>query len=197
MHVAALRIKPGEDASCLNLYRTQLPTILGVPDDLIARWTEEGRFRFVGAGDGHPWNLLQATDESGAIPVIGDMNTLQYSLHLGLGDTLDVPQKPKLRIAGILDGSVFQGVLLMSEHNFHRLYPDQAGFGYFLVESPLADAPRASQLLETELSDFGFDADQSRTGWLAISSRCRTRTCRRSRRSGDSAYSWERSDWER
>ncbi|MFO1096389.1 MAG: hypothetical protein U0992_24250 [Planctomycetaceae bacterium] len=44
--VASLRIKPGEDASCLNLYRTQLPTLLGVPDDVIDQWTQEGRFRF-------------------------------------------------------------------------------------------------------------------------------------------------------
>lgn len=161
LQVAALRIKPGEDASCLNLYRTQLPTLLGVPDDVIAQWTAEGRFRFVGAGGKHPWDVLQSTGDDGTIPVIGDMNTLQYSLHLGPGDTIDVPQKPdRLRIAGILDGSVFQGVLLMSERNLLRLYPEQAGFGYFLVETPLSDALRVSQWLETELSDFGFDSDR-------------------------------------
>ncbi|MEX0585320.1 MAG: hypothetical protein WD176_01660, partial [Pirellulales bacterium] len=161
--VAALRIKPGEDASCLNLYRTQLPTILGVPDDLISQWTAENRFRFVGAGGGHPWDVLQSGDESGPIPVIGDLNTLQYSLHLGMGDTIEMPQsseKETLQIAGVLDGSVFQGVLLMSEQNFHRLYPDQAGFGYFLIEVPPSEAPRVSQWLESELSDLGFDSDR-------------------------------------
>jgi len=161
MHVASLRIKPGEDASCLNLYRTQLPTILGVPDDLIRLWQSEGRFRFVGTGGAHPWDVLQSAEDSTVIPVIGDMNTLQYSLHISLGDMLDVPQKPEqLQIAGVLDSSVFQGVLLMSDANFHRLFPDQAGFGYFLVETPVADAARVSGWLETELSDQGFDSDR-------------------------------------
>lgn len=171
--VAALRVKPGEDASCLNLYRTQLPTILGVPDEVISQWTAEQRFRFVNAGGAHPWDLLQSDEESSRIPVIGDMNTLQYSLHLGVGDTIDVPQRPneQLEIAGVLDGSVFQGVLLMSEENFHRLYPDQSGFGYLLVEVPPADAPQMSQLLETELSDFGFDSERVAdrlAGFLAV-----------------------------
>jgi hypothetical protein len=161
MQVASLRIKPGEDASCLNLYRTQLPTILGVPDDLMALWQSEGRFRFVGTGGAHPWDVLKSGEDSELIPVIGDLNTLQYSLHIGLGDTLEVPQKPeKLQIAGILDSSVFQGVLLMSATNFHRLYPDQAGFGYFLVETPPAEAAAVSGWLETELSDSGFDSDR-------------------------------------
>ncbi|MFO1096390.1 MAG: ABC transporter permease [Planctomycetaceae bacterium] len=48
----------------------------------------------------------------------------------------------------------------MSERNLHRLYPELAGFGYFLVETPPADAARVSQWLETELSDDGFDADR-------------------------------------
>jgi len=33
----ALRVKPGEDASCLNLYRPRQPRILGVPPELITR----------------------------------------------------------------------------------------------------------------------------------------------------------------
>ncbi len=41
----AFRLRPGEDASCLNVYQTRLPTILGVPKALIDR----GGFRFIGA----------------------------------------------------------------------------------------------------------------------------------------------------
>ena len=171
-HVAALRIKPGEDASCLNLYRTQLPTILGVPDELISQWTSEGRFRFVGAGGAHPWDVLRSDEGSATIPVIGDMNTLQYSLHLGMGDTIEVPQSShKLEISGVLDGSVFQGVLLMSEENLHRIDKDVDGFGYFLVEVPQAEGARISQWLETELSDFGFDSERVAdrlAGFLAV-----------------------------
>ena len=39
----AFRLRPGEDASCLNVYQTRLPTILGVPKSLIDR----GGFRFI------------------------------------------------------------------------------------------------------------------------------------------------------
>lgn len=160
-HVAALRVRPGEDASCLNLYRTQLPTILGVPQDVLHQWFEEGRFRFVGAGRSHPWPLLEHLNPDGTIPVIGDVNTLQYSLHLGVGETIDVPQSgAQLRIAAMLDGSVFQGVLLMSEAHFLRLFPNEAGFRYFLIDTDPAESARVSNWLETELADYGFDAQR-------------------------------------
>src|SRR5690606_34070164 len=62
---------------------------------------------------------------------------------------------------------VFQGVLLMSEENFQRLYPEQSGYRYFLIGDEPGDGTRLSQedsvelsrLLETELADYGFDAE--------------------------------------
>ena len=47
----ALRVNPGENASCLNIYQTSQPTILGVPPDMI----ERGGFKFVGAPEANPW----------------------------------------------------------------------------------------------------------------------------------------------
>jgi putative ABC transport system permease protein len=159
-HVFAFRVKPGEDASCLNIYQTRLPTILGVSQAFI----ERGGFRFIGASEANPWTLLQQTEADKTIPVIGDANTLQYSLHKGPGQTIAVPDddhpQHTLKIAGMLDGSVFQGVLLMSDENFKRLYPNVAGYRYFLIETPgsAADAERLSDVLETQLTQFGFDA---------------------------------------
>lgn len=158
MHVAPFRVNPGENASCLNLYRTQLPTILGVPEEVIDAFDRERRFRFANTPSPSPWTLLTEELPTGRVPVLGDMNTLQYSLHLGTGGTLPVPQSQAvLEVAGMLDGSVFQGVLLMSERNFLRLFPDRAGFQYYLIEVDPADAARLSTLLETELGDYGFD----------------------------------------
>lgn len=161
MRVAPFHVKRGEDASCLNLYRTRLPTILGVPQDVIDEFTASNRFKFANTSAEEPWRLLEADLETGNVPVLGDMNTLQYSLHLGVGGTLDVPgNDANLEVAGMLDGSIFQGVLLMSEENFHELFPREAGFAYFLIETPVENAAALSTLLETELSDSGFDAER-------------------------------------
>ncbi len=158
MQVAPFRVNPGENASCLNLYRTQLPTVLGVPQQIIEQFDSEQRFRFANTPDEHPWTLLNKDLPDGRVPVLGDMNTLQYSLHLGIGGELDVPQSDAtLEVVGMLDGSVFQGVLLMSEEHFHRLFPDRAGFEYFLIEVDPSTAAELSTLLETELGDYGFD----------------------------------------
>ena len=162
MRVAPFHVKRGEDASCLNLYRTRLPTILGVPDDVIQEFTANERFKFANTRASEPWRLLKADLETGHIPVLGDLNTLQYSLHLGIGATLEVPDSDQtLEVAGMLDASIFQGVLLMSSENFRRLFPEEAGFEYFLIETPLADAAQLSSLLETELSDQGFDTQRT------------------------------------
>ena len=173
MSVASFRVRPGENASCLNLYQTRVPTILGVPKEFFSVWSE--RFKFVNAPrtKAGPWTLLEKPDADGAIPVFGDMNTLMYSLHKSVGNTIKVPDdtnpKATLRIAGMLDSSVFQGVLLMSEANFRILFPEHAGFRYFLIGdrrfekqgralSP-AEARELSDLLETGLAPYGFDVE--------------------------------------
>jgi hypothetical protein len=174
VEVMAFRVRPGEDASCLNLYQTTLPTILGVPQAMV----RHGGFKFAGTPGDNPWELLEKPLEGGAVPVIGDMNTLMYSLHKQVGDTIDVAGATGpayvLKIAGMLDGSVLQGVLLMSDENFRKLYPERAGFQYFLIGDRSVDtsggagaSPRLSRqkfeqladLLETRLAPFGFDAE--------------------------------------
>jgi len=64
-----------------------------------------------------------------------------------------------LEIAGMFDASIFQGVLLMSEEHFHAVFPDEEGFRYFLIEIDPARAEDVQRLLETELSDSGFDSE--------------------------------------
>jgi putative ABC transport system permease protein len=158
----AFRLRPGEDASCLNVYQTRLPTILGVPKSLIDR----GGFRFIGARQANPWTLLEQPSGDGAVPVFGDANTLQYSLHKEVGETVDLPggtgTKRAAKIVGMLDGSVFQGVLLMSEDNFRKLFPNVAGYRYFLIEvpGPAANGDRLAALLETQLTPYGVEAER-------------------------------------
>ncbi len=172
MNVMPFRVRPGENASCLNIYQTRLPTILGVPERMI----ERGGFKFIGADRENPWTLLEEQTEKvtvtspdgqehtvPAYPVFGDMNTLQYSLHKAVGDLIPVPTEGNpthaLRIVGMFDGSVFQGVLTMAESHFTRLYPEQVGYEYFLVDAPPTETGQLQNLLESRLHDYGFDAE--------------------------------------
>lgn len=142
MTVVPFRVKPGEDASCLNLYQTRLPTILGVPPQMY----ERGGFRFADTRVDDPWSLLKEVEteqtDAGSIPVIpvlGDLNTLQYSLKKGIGSTISVPDDDapeyKLKVVGMFDASVFQGVLLMDGEAFDNTFTDvPAGYQYFLID---------------------------------------------------------------
>ena len=165
--VTSYRKKPGENASCLNLYQTTLPTVLGVPDSQIAR----GGFKFINGQASDSWKRLTEQREDGLIPVLGDMNTLMFSLHKGPGDSIDVPNTDhKLVVVGMLDSSVFQGVLLMSDSNFQTVFPDAVAFRYFLIaagdqraaQSPLSkdEADQLTQLFESKLTPFGMDIER-------------------------------------
>lgn len=161
--VMPMRMKPGENASCLNLYQTQLPTVLGVPDDVLQDFIENRRFLFANTPGQDPWNLLNQSLVEGHIPVLGDMNTLMYSLHKGINATLPVPnaENPEhvLEVVGMFANSVFQGVLVMSETNFKKVFPEQVGFQYFLIETPRHSSDKVAAVLESNLGDYGFDAE--------------------------------------
>jgi len=157
------RLRPGDDASCLNLYQPGNPRIIA-PDD---RFLSSGRFTFQSAAASsdqekeNPWLLLNQELPDGIVPVIGDANSLTYVLHLGIGDelTLNLNTGPvQLRIVGALADSIFQSELLMSEKNFLRLFPGEQGHRLFLIETPgLESAGAVAAALEDRLSDYGFD----------------------------------------
>ena len=158
--IVPFRVLPGEDASCLNLYQPQKPRILGVPADLIKR----GGFQFQGQLDGedNPWRTLESELEPGVIPAIGDYNSVLWILHLGLGKDLIIEdefgKQLKLRLVGLLQSSIFQSEILISEANFTKHFPSRSGYGYFLIQSPSPGAGDLKQILESTLSDYGFDA---------------------------------------
>ena len=172
--VYPLRAKPGEDASCLNLYRPSRPTLLGATAELI----ERGGFAFGGTlaefpeEEANPWLILNRDLPGDAIPVFGDANSVQWILHLGLGQELDWTDgrgRPrKLVIAGLMPRSLFQSQLVMSERYFLELFPDRGGYNFFLIES---DQPGAGTQLEEQLADQGFDATRTAdrlAGYLVV-----------------------------
>ncbi len=164
---ARFRVRPGDDASCLNLYRPNNPRILAPTPAFMA----SGRFAFQSVlteGDAeaqNPWRVLERDTADGAIPVIGDANSMTYVLHLGLGEemVIDVGGEPvRLRLMGTLADSLFQGELLMSEENFVRLFPARDGHRFFLLDVPADATSEAATALEAALSDYGFDVVSTR-----------------------------------
>ncbi|HEX8998668.1 MAG TPA: FtsX-like permease family protein, partial [Blastocatellia bacterium] len=159
MKLTRFRLRPGDDASCLNLYAPRNPRILGATEEFI----KANRFSFANSlaqteeQKANPWLLL---NDEAAIPVIADANSLTYVLHLKVGDetalTASNGTPIKLKIVGALADSIFQGELLMSEKNFVRYFPDQPGYRVFLAET--AKPTETAAALEDKLSDYGFDA---------------------------------------
>ena len=159
-NIVALRLREGDDASCLNLNRAQTPRLMGVP---VKALSERGAFTFAetkGEFKGSAWNLIDREEADGTIPVIGDTNTVAWSLGKKLGDTLDYADDRgnvhKLRIVGVLASSILQGGLLLSESNFTRLFPSNSGYRIFLMDAPPATAPAISATLTKGLEDVGL-----------------------------------------
>lgn len=165
--IFALRRRPGDDASCLNLYQPTAPAIVGAPSALI----ERGGFAFAGtrartpAQRANPWTLLETTFDDGAIPAMGDYNTVVWLLHLGLGgDVLirdDAGRELRLRIVGLLSGSIFQSELVISERNFITRFPQQPGYSMLLIDAPAAAADAVAGQVESALAAFGGDVTPS------------------------------------
>jgi ABC-type antimicrobial peptide transport system permease subunit len=157
------RLRPGDDASCLNLYAPATPRILGATEQFISsnRFAFQNSLATSSEEKANPWWLLNRELDQSVVPVIADANSMTYVLHKKLGDELVLSRNEgpvKVRFVGALADSVFQSELVMSEKNFLRLFPDQAGYRFFLIDAPAHDVSTVTATLEDRLSDYGFDA---------------------------------------
>ena len=158
----SFRLRPGDDASCRNLYRPANPRILGAPSAFL----DLGRFSFSSSlaseDEGNPWRLLEAETADSAVPAIADATSMAYSLHAGLGEEIVLDRAEgepvRLKLVGALADSVLQGEIVISERNFLKLFPNQQGYRYFLIETPDREDGNWVERLERSLSDYGFDA---------------------------------------
>jgi ABC-type lipoprotein release transport system permease subunit len=158
------RLRPGDDASCLNLYQPRNPRILAPAPAFIAdnRFTFADSLAATDAERANPWLLLERDLPDGAIPVVADANSLSYVLHRKLGEEIvlnETTEHPvRLRFVAALSDSLFQSELLMSEKNFLRAFPAEEGYRFFLLDAAPEKTASVAALVESRLSDFGFDA---------------------------------------
>ena len=158
------RLKPGDDASCLNLYQPRDPRIIAPREEFI----QSNRFAFsntlaeTDAEKTNPWLLLKRTLADGAIPVFGDANSMTYVLHLKPGEDFVLNRQSgpvRLRFVGSLSDSIFQSELIMSEENFLKVFPEHEGYRFFLIDT--AAPGELATLLEDRLADFGLDVEST------------------------------------
>jgi ABC-type antimicrobial peptide transport system permease subunit len=161
--VASLRVHDGDDASCLNLYRARQPRILGIPNGMPANFSGDGLGK--SSWTALEQNLGHDAAENLLVPVMLDENTARYGLGLfgGVGERFQIEatagQPITLEVVGLLKNSFFQGDLLISETQLLRLFPETAGYQYFLVHTRPGNTEQVAKLLEQKLADFGLDAE--------------------------------------
>lgn len=149
------RVRPGDDVSCLNLYQPQQPRTLGVPKAI----QERDGFAFgsllspTAEEKANPWRLLDRPTH--AIPILLDGNTAEWIMQKSIGDEWSITDEQgrevMVQLVGVLQGSIFQSELLMSEDRFRELYPSRGGYAYFLIDLPADHAHAIQQALEGPL----------------------------------------------
>lgn len=157
VRLLALPSNEGTEASCLNLHRVLRPRLSGVdPQSLKGRFT----FRKTLPGMAADWSLLESSfDDPRVLPVVADMDVILWSLGKGLGDELSYEtargETFRLRFVGGLEGSIFQGRVLLSMKNFYRLHPDVSGARLLLVNAPSGTREETERSLGRALRRYG------------------------------------------
>ncbi len=156
--VIPFRVRAGEEASCLNLNRAQTPRLMGVEPGPLAQLKA---FPFASAINDQGWNMLsEPPDENGALPAIMDQYSAMFAMGKMQGDIITVSDSEgapvKLRLVGLLAGTVLQGSILLSSENFVRLYPDSGGYRYWLMDVPEEKAEAFRAMAVEQFSTRGL-----------------------------------------
>lgn len=157
-----LRMKSGDDASCLNLNRVQNPALLGVNPK---EFGERKAFSFVktekqiSAADA--WEALDRQIDGHTVAGIADQSTILWGLGKSVGDTLDYIDESgnsfKVKLIAGLDNSLFQGRILISDKYLTKLFPSVAGTRILLVNAPLASLRELQVKLSDKFEDIGLE----------------------------------------
>lgn len=171
--ITRFRLRPGDETSCLTLYRPTNPRIIA-PEP---RFFDQPRFSFSSSiatteeERANPWLLLKRTFDDGAMAAIADQTTLMYSLHLGVGDdftfTPDGRAPVRLRIVGALADSFLQSELIIGEDAFVKIFPRHEGYRVWMIETPKGQEAAITTHLEDGLSDYGLDVSDTRARWAS------------------------------
>jgi len=162
--ILPVRVRDGDDASCLNLNQSLTPPLLGVDPDKLSSL---GAFAAPSL-----WALLDKSPGDGIVPaLVGDSETAMWKLKLKVGEEdgalLDYVDERggtfKIKLVGALPArlSVLQGRLLISARAFTDHFPSEGGYRTFLIDAPEGGEERARRYLSERLETQGFDVVSS------------------------------------
>jgi len=159
--VVSMRVRDGDDASCLTLNAPQKPRLVGVDP---AQLAERGAFSFVASErevQGSPWELLRGTTPDGAVPAVVDHASATWVLKKKVGDAIEYQDERgrpfHVRIVATVASSILQGLVVVSQEAFQQRFPSASGFRMFLVDAPPAEAAAVAEELTRALSEVGLE----------------------------------------
>jgi putative ABC transport system permease protein len=162
VHFVQLRLREGEDASCLNLNRAQRPRLLGVnPDELASRKA----FTFAQVWnqlptETSPWEILHEVEPDGTIPGIADVNSIMWAMGKSVGDILLYQNARgetfRVRLVAGVANSILQGSIIISESAFVDQFPHEPGYRLFLIDTLKEDKLAVSKKLTRAMADIGL-----------------------------------------
>ncbi|MBK9387657.1 MAG: ABC transporter permease [Planctomycetes bacterium] len=166
VELVPLRVRDGDEASCLSLAAPKEPRLLGVES---ARLAARASFELAAAlelPDGaSPWSLLTRDHGADIVPAIGDAASVAWSLHRALGDGVayvDERGRPfEVRIVATLRDSLLQGALVIDAARFRERFPSIAGARQLLVDVPAERAESLARALERGFADLGLQVTES------------------------------------
>lgn len=163
VEIVSLKVRDGDDASCLNLNRAQSPRLLGVDaGDFLKRsaFLPDDKTDKI-------WTMLDAALPGGVIPgIVGDSDTAMWGLKKKTGEEGDIlvykdergyPFKVKLIGKLPMRLSVFQGTVIVSASSFSAKYPSESGYRMFLVDAPYKSIENVDAVLSANLGKYGID----------------------------------------
>jgi putative ABC transport system permease protein len=155
--VVPMRLREGDDASCLNLNKALRPKIYGVKT-----CDFDGHFDFA---EGN-WSSLHESKEGGAVPALVDQNTLQWALKKRIGERLqfiDGEGKAfEIELVGTFRGSMLQGALFIREEDFLNKFKQQGGYRSFMLSGKKSDTRNLAVHLEDRFSQYGMEFRDSK-----------------------------------
>lgn len=154
--VVPLRLREGDDASCLNLNKAVRPRIYGVNPSEMA-----GRFAFAN-GD---WSQLNEILPDGKIPAVVDQNTMMWALKKGIGDEIEFldgeGKSFSVQLVAAVKGSILQGAIYLPEEQFEKKFPQQGGYRSFMISVPSSESQMMQAYLEEKFSNYGLELTES------------------------------------
>ena len=187
------RLRPGDDASCLNLYQPRNPRILAPPAALSA----QRPISFSGFGGRTrpiPGCCSNRDPAGGAIPAIADANSMTYALHLKLGEEFAAGRDAVPHRRG-LAGQRFSGRTADLGEEFSAPVSRCRRLSVLPAERPTRasaagdrNAGRSAVRLRIRRPTHRGAPGRASTGW-------RTRTFRRSAASARWDWCWAPWDW--